>query len=97
MKIIVQSAQNPDKDIVISIPTGLICNRLGARIVLRKFVEPSTKGKISVNGKDGGSVEISPKLAGKLISEVNRFRKKHKDFVFIEADSANGDKVRITL
>lgn len=97
MKIIVYPKDQTEKEIKISIPTGLLCNRVSAGMALRKLVKQSSENKITLQGKDGGSIKISQKLAVKVVKEMNKFRKKHKDFVFIEAESASGDIVKITL
>lgn len=64
-------------------PTGWVCNRLTASFA-PKFMKQ--------NG-----VEITKQQALSLFQELNRCRRRHPEWVLIEAESADGAHIKIKL
>lgn len=65
----------------IPVPRWLLSSRLMMRLVLEKC---------SVTG-------ISPKAASRLCREIGTFAKTHPGWVLVEVESADGERVKITL
>lgn len=87
MKIIIKDS---DTNRNITLPSRLILNSLTATLA------PRLINKKVNSGKD----ECKPKITGSqlrvLIREINRYRRKHKDWVLVEVEErATGDKVII--
>ncbi|MBO5252358.1 MAG: hypothetical protein J6C51_00255 [Clostridia bacterium] len=81
MKIVVVNP--PNKDIRLTIPTGLVLNRLTAAIA------PCCLQNCGVN--------ITGKQAAAFIRELNRFRRAHPEWVLVEVQSADGEYVKVKL
>lgn len=81
MKIVVKS--NDEPNLWLPIPSGLVLNRFTA-----KFVSKHLK-------KYG--FDITKEQAIRIIDELNRFRRSHPDWVFVEVQSSDGDYVEIKL
>lgn len=81
MRIEVQ--QSEGRAIRILLPSGLVFNGLTARIAARHIMPQ--------NG-----VKITGRQAAALVKELNRFRKRHPEWVLVEADS-QGNRVKIKL
>ena len=67
----------------IPIPTCIVLNRFTACFVPMLLAQ---KG-----------VNISTKQAVSFVNEFNRYRHMNPEWIFIEAESSDGDKVRITF
>ena len=72
------------KKIVINIPTRILFSRFGLLI-------------IKINDKEKRFRNLRGRDMKRIRKEIYRMRKLHGDWSFLEADSADGDKVRITL
>ena len=81
MKIIVKSKDGTN--IILPLPSRLVLNSAFARV--------STKYL-----KQYG-VNVSKIQAMAFVKELNRFRHKHRDWVFVEIKSSDGDYVKIKL
>ncbi len=81
MKIVVLNP--PSQDIRLTIPTGLVLNRLTAAIAPRCL-------------KNSG-VCITSKQAIAFVKELNRFRCAHPEWVLVEVQSADGEYVKVKL
>lgn len=81
MKIVVQ--ENGEKSIKILIPTWLFANRVGANLVAKKLQEQG--------------IHLDKKQALALVKYINAYRKKHKDWVLVEVESADGSCVTIKV
>lgn len=67
----------------IPIPTGLVFNDLTAALA-PKFMEQ--------NG-----ITITAKQARKVIRAMRKFKRRHRDWVLVEVQSADGDYVEVKL
>lgn len=81
MKIVVNSKDGTN--IILPFPTGLMLNSAMAGIGMKYL-------------KQHG-INISKKQSSAFIKELNRFRRKHRDWVLVEVQSADGDYVKIKL
>lgn len=81
MRIIVESAS--DKNIRITLPTGLIVNRLTALIAAKAA------------RKNGSALSFDQ--ACSFISALKDFKRAHGGWTLVEVESANGDYVEITI
>lgn len=81
MKIVVNSKDGTN--IILPFPTGLMLNSAMAGIGIKYL-------------KQYG-INISKKQSSAFIKELNRFRRKHRDWVLVEVQSADGDYVKIKL
>lgn len=70
-----------DEKHTVRIPTRVIINHLSAIFVFKKYVKSS---------------HVTSKQISKLLRQFNRFRRKHKDFKFIELESGQ-DSITIIL
>lgn len=85
MKIVVR--ENQGHRFWLGLPTGLICNRLTARLVVR-ILQKSVK--IDLNHLSGA--EIS-----RLFAEIRRMKRKYPDLYLVDVESVHGDIVKIKL
>ena len=81
MRIIVKSKEGPN--IWLPLPSGLLLNPLTARLAPKYL-------------KDHG-VHITSQQAVTFIKTLNRYRRKHRDWVLVEVESADGDYVKIKI
>lgn len=81
MKIVVQ--ENGEKPIKLLIPTWLFANRVGANFVAKKLQEQG--------------IHLDKKQALALVKYLNAYRKKHKDWVLVDVQSADGSCVTIKV
>lgn len=82
MKIIIKESE---KEIKITIPYRLVFNSLSS-IILPKMINKNAE------------IEITSKQLRLLIRELNRFKKKHRNWVLVDIeDGESGEKVVITL
>lgn len=81
MNIVIKSKQG--KNIRIPLPSVLVFNRFTAGL-MPKYLKQ--------NGLD-----ISKKQARVFVKELHRFRRRHRDWVLVEVQSASGDYVKIKL
>lgn len=81
MKIFVNSKDGTNS--IFSLPSGLLLN--------------SAMAAISTKYLKQYGINISKRQAYTFVKELNRFRRKHRDWVFVEVQSANGDYVKIKL
>lgn len=81
MRIVVKSQDTAN--INIAVPSRLLLNRVSAAIGSSYL-------------KRYG-IDISQKQAIALVKELNRFRRKHRDWVLVEVQSKEGDYVKIKL
>ena len=81
MRIVVKSNKGPN--IWLPIPSGLVLNRFVAGIAPRYL-------------KDHG-INITKEQAVAFIVALNRYRRKHPDWVLVEVQSSDGDYVKIKL
>lgn len=97
MRIIINSWRENAETTVFAIPTGLVCNRLGAKLAVKKLSRLNSDNKHRAALASKNTANISTALATKAVAELNRFRRVHKDFVFIEVQSADDFTVKIIL
>ncbi len=81
MRIIVKSKERPN--IRLLLPSCLILNRFCAGWAAK--------------GMERNGMPITKAQAVKLIRELNRYRRKHRDWVLVEVRSAGGDYVKVKL
>lgn len=81
MKIVVKSKDGPN--LWLPIPTGLVLNRFAAGVV-RDFM------------KEFG-LAITKEQAIRFIKELKRYRRMHPQWVLVEAQSSDGEYIRIKL
>ncbi len=72
-----------EQNLNLRFPTGLVLNRVTAGIVARAL------------GKKG--LPLSRKQMVCCIRALNRYRKTHPDWVLVEVNSADGDRVEMKL
>lgn len=87
MKIIIK---NSDTNMNLTLPSRLILNSLAATLA-SKWINKKINGS-------GNDVKLCVKgnQLRKLIREINRYRRKHKDWVLVEVEEeTTGDKVVI--
>ncbi len=65
------------------LPTGLALNRFTAGMVAKSLAEQG--------------VQMNKKQARTFVKHLNRYRRSHKEWVLVEVESADGDKVKIKL
>lgn len=85
MRIIIESPG--EKTIRLIFPTRLLFNNLTALIgagTINKYI-PSSSPRISAGQLRG------------LIKEINRVKRKYRDFVLVDVESSDGDIVKIVL
>lgn len=81
MRVIVKAKNGPNLRLIL--PTGLILNRFAAGWVCKSM---------EING-----MHLSKEQAVTFLQELKRYRRKHRDWVLVEAESANGDYVKVKL
>jgi len=81
MRVVVKSNKGPN--IWLPIPSGLVLNRFVAGIAPRYL-------------KDHG-INITKEQAITFVVALNRYRRKHPDWVLVEVQSSDGDYVKIKL
>lgn len=67
----------------LSLPTGLVLNRFSAALVTQVL--------------QTHRIVISQKQAAAFLRTLKAYRTSHKDWVFVEVDSASGEHISITL
>lgn len=81
MKIVVKSNDGPN--IRLPIPSGLVLNRFVAGFAPQYLKEYG--------------IDISKEQAVTFIKELNRYRRKHPEWVLVEAQTSNGEYVKVKL
>lgn len=81
MKILVK--EQDGHTIRIAFPSGLVLNSLSARFLPKCLREQG--------------IHITREQAVAFIKELNRFRKRHKDWTLVEVQAADGDIVEVHL
>ncbi len=81
MRIVVRESQG--HNIFIPFPSWLVFNRFSAGYLVRLV--------------DGKGLTMNKEQARTLIKALNKYRRKHRDWVFVEVRSADGDYVKIKL
>ena len=81
MKIVVTSKEG--LDIRLPIPSGLVLNRFAAGLAPKYLKEYG--------------IDITKEQAVVFIKALNQFRHKHPEWVLVEAQSSNGEYVKIKL
>ena len=81
MRIIIKGHEKPV--IYLPVPSGMVLNRLTAGFA-QKYL------------KEYG-LDITKEQAASLIGEINRYRRAHPEWVLVEAQSADGEYVKIKL
>ena len=81
MRITVRSKEGPN--IWLPLPSGLILNSFVARLAPKYL-------------KDQG-IDVTKEQAVAFVKELNRYRRKHRNWVLVEVESADGDHVKIKL
>ena len=89
MKITVNSEE---KSFRLLLPSFLIFNPIVATFCGGKMVDSIIKSKVG-----DISVHFSAKDARRLFREINRARRKFKDWYIVEVDDSNGETVRVKL
>ena len=77
------TVQSDDVNLRIPIPTGLVLNDLTAGLAPKLMAQ---------NG-----VTITTKQARKFIRAMKKYKRRHRDWVLVEVQSADGDYVEIKL
>ena len=81
MKIVAKT--NEGTNISLPIPTGLILNRFAAGFAPKYLKEYG--------------LNITKEQAVTFVKELNRYRRKHRDWVLVEVQSAGGECIKIKL
>ena len=81
MKIVVKSNEGPN--IWLPIPSGLVLNRFTAGFAPKYLKEHG--------------LDITKEQAITFIKELNRYRRKHSEWVLAEVHSSDGEYVKIKL
>ncbi len=81
MKIVVKSNDGPN--LRIPIPTGIVLNRFTA-VFAPKYLK-----------KQG--LNVTKEQAVAFVQELNRYRRKHPEWILVEAQSSDGEYVEIKL
>lgn len=81
MRIIVKSKERPN--IRLLLPSCLMLNRFCAGWAAK--------------GMESNGMPITKAQAVKLIRELNRYRKKHRDWVLVEVTASDGTYVKVKL
>lgn len=81
MKIVVKSNEGPN--IWLPIPSGLILNRFAAGFAQKYMRECG--------------LNVTKEQAILIIRELNRYRRKHPEWVLVEVQSSTGEYVKIKL
>lgn len=87
MKIIIK---NSDTNLNLTLPSRLILNSLTATLA-PKLINKKING-----GKNNSGIYLKGSQLRRLIREINRYRRKHKDWALVEVEEGeNGDRVII--
>ncbi len=81
MKIVVRSSQGPK--LWIPFPSALVFNRFSADFLVKMM--------------DGNGMKLDKAQARAIIKALNQYRRKHRDWVLVEVQSADGDYVKVKL
>ena len=81
MKIVVKSTEGPN--IWLPIPSWLILNRFAASVAPKYLKEYG--------------IDITKKQAAAFVKALNRYRRKHPEWVLVEAQSSGGEYVTVKL
>ena len=81
MRIIVKS--NGGLNIRLPFPSGLVLNRFAAGVVCKYLKEQG--------------LDISKAQAVAFLKELNRYRRKHPEWVLVEVQSSDGTYVKVKL
>lgn len=92
MKITVYSPELK-RDINIALPTSLICSEIFASIIY-KIIDNKNKSSID---KCDDNVGISRDTVSKFLEGLREFHKNNRDFVCVDLQSADGERIKITL
>lgn len=83
MNVFIKEGGKKPKKFRIILPTSLILNRF-------------TAGKAVDEAKKNG-VEITKEQMIKLFEAAKQFKRRHRDWVFVEVSSLNGDEIKVKL
>lgn len=75
--------RSEETNITLPIPTGLILNPLTASLLPRLLA--------------GYGAHVTKQQALRLVRGIRQFRRRHRDWVLVEVDSASGEQVVIKL
>lgn len=89
MKIIIQDGEH---DVNLTIPTGLIFNKPVAWLGLRAGRKYLKSGNTGVSLDD-----ISEEAVYRLVEELNRIKHRYGSWNLVEVQSADGERVLVTL
>ena len=81
MKIVVKSNEGPN--IRLPIPSGLVLNRFAAGFAPKYLKEYG--------------IDITRQQAVAFTKELNRYRRKHPEWVLVEAECSGGEYVKVKL
>lgn len=81
MKIVVKS--NEGTNIRLPIPSGLVLNRFAAGFAPKYLKEYG--------------IDITKEQAINFVKELNRYRRRHPEWVLVEVQSSDGEYVKIKL
>ena len=81
MRIVVKSNEGPN--LWLPIPSGLVLNRFVAGFAPKYLREYG--------------LNITKEQAISFIKELNRYRRKHPEWVLVEAESSDGEYVKVKL
>ena len=81
MKIVVTTKEGPN--IRLPIPSGLVLNRFVAGFAPKYLKEYG--------------IDISKEQAVVFVKALNRYRRKHPEWVLVEVESSNGEYVKVQL
>lgn len=85
MRIIIKDS---DTNLNIRLPSRLLLNGITAKLA-PKIINKKIKNK-------GGNFPVTSSQLKNLIREINKYRRKHRDWILVEVDEpSSGDKVII--
>ena len=89
MKIAIKS---DTKSLTIRIPSFLLFNPITATLCGSRIIRSIMK-----DDKNEDDIRITAKDARKLFREINRVRRKHKDWYIVDVEDGEGESVKIKL
>ena len=89
MKIAIKSDA---KSLTIRIPSFLLFNPITATLCGSRIIRSIMK-----DDKNEDDIRITAKDARKLFREINRVRRKHKDWYIVDVEDGEGESVKIKL
>ena len=89
MKIAIRS---DTKSLTIRIPSFLLFNPITATLCGSRIIRSIMK-----DDKNKDDIRITAKDARKLFREINRARRKHKDWYIVDVADGDGESVKIKL